>query len=571
MRRQRLSTQLLSLAAGLALFATACGGDDDDEEGSPAESEGEQSTGGELVLGAEQWAVCINPITQCSNSSWLTWTVLHHVLPKLYEVTTDGTYVPTTVLDGEAELSGEGTDNGDGPFTVSFTLSDDAVWEDGEPMTSSDIKFTWDARMNTTGVLTTAGYDQIESIDDSDPKVAEVTYERPYAAWRDLFGGGSEYVLKEAAFDEGQVDLADEMAGEIPFSGGPFTLESWSPEELTLVRNENYWDDERMPLVDSVKMVPLEDTEAEITSLRSGEVMAIYPQPTPGMVDELGDMNYEVGFGGTYEALWFNLQSRLAPDSVLHDPEVREALLYAFDRDTFLEEVVQPDVPETEMNQCAAWVPTIGEWCDAADFEDVTYDPDKVAELLEEAGWEKGGDGIYAKDGKRLSFTFQTVAGNQRREDIQAIAIPQLEEMGIEVTQDNYDADTLFEQKLPQMQSELALYAFVASPDPTVATLFACENVPSEDNDFSGQNFSGWCNEDASGLIRQADQAVDDTERLDLTHEIGDVAREDAVLLPLWQLPLITAWDGESVEGPVGEFNSTPQGGFGNIYDWSVK
>ncbi len=56
-------------------------------------------------------------------------------------------------------------------------------------------------------------------------------------------------------------------------------------------------------------------------------------------------------------------------------------------------------------------------WCDNTDFADATFDPAKVAEILEGAGWAKGSDGIYAKDGQRLSDAVaRPCAGNARRE-----------------------------------------------------------------------------------------------------------------------------------------------------------
>jgi peptide/nickel transport system substrate-binding protein len=240
------------------------------------------------------------------------------------------------------------------------------------------------------------------------------------------------------------------------------------------------------------------------------------------------------------------------------------------DRQAILDEIILPNFPETELLNCGGWVPTVGEWCDQTDFEDATYDPDLVASILEDAGWAKGDDGVYAKDGQRLSLTWQTVAGNARREAIQALVIPELAELGIEVRADNSDADTLFQVRLPQLDTEVALYAQVASPDPTVTTLFACENIPSEENDFSGQNGSGWCDEDATALMHQADQTVDPDARLELTRQIGDAIREQAVWFPFYQLPLITAWRTDLVAGPVGEYTDSPLSGFWNVYDWSV-
>jgi peptide/nickel transport system substrate-binding protein len=322
-----------------------------------------------------------------------------------------------------------------------------------------------------------------------------------------------------------------------------------------------------------VNVVLLADTETQVNALLAGEVAAIYPQPAPGIVDSLESddaVEFDFGAGTQFEGLWFNQASLLNEDTPLKDPAVREALLHAVDRQAILDEVILPNFPETELLNCGGWVPTVGEWCDQTDFEDATYDPDLVASLLEEAGWAQGGDGIYAKDGQRLSITWQTVAGNARREAIQALIIPELEELGIEVTADNSDADTLFQVRLPQLDTEMALYAQVASPDPTVTTLFACENIPSEANDFSGQNGSGWCDEDATELMHQADRTVDPDARLELTRQIGDAIREQAVWLPFYQLPLITAWRTDLVTGPVGEFTDSPLSGFWNVYDWSV-
>jgi peptide/nickel transport system substrate-binding protein len=568
-RRQRRSFRLLALILGVSLLAAACGGDDDDDADGAAEETGdEEATGGDLVLAAEQWPECLNPITQCSNAAWLNWTVLDHVLPKLMEVNPEGEFVPSPVLDGEPELSGEGTDSGEGPFTVTYTIAEDAQWDDGTPITSTDIKFTWETYSETTGVVSTAGYDQITDIDDSDPKTAVVTYEAPYAAWADRFGG-TDYFWKADAFES--ANIADELATEFTFSGAPWILDSWSTEEAVLVPNENYWDEERQPLVDSVTFLPFEDTESEIAALRNGQVMAATPQPTPGIMDEIGDLASEVGFASQYEEVWFNQGSLLNPDTPLKDPAVREALAYAIDRQTALEEIVQPDIPETEQLQCSGWVPGIGEWCDTTDWEDVTYDPDHAADVLDEAGWVEGSDGIREKDGQRLSITWQTVEGNQRREDVQNLVIPQLAEIGIEVTPDNSDPGTLFEERLPQMQSEIMLYAWVTTPDPTVSDWAHCDQIPSAENEFSGQNNIGWCNQEASDLMIESDQAVDPDERLGLIQQVGDAMREDYIALPLWPLPVLTIWDDERLGGAVGEWNTTPYQGFGNIFDWSVE
>jgi peptide/nickel transport system substrate-binding protein len=577
---------------GVSLLAAACGDDDDDgDAGDTSTTEAPDSggnAGGTITLGAEQFPECLNPITACANSSWMHWAVDEHVLPRLMELTPEGEYVPSPLLDGEPELAGDGIDDSGDPFTVTYTLHPDAAWSTGEPITCTDVAFTWQATLDSTGTLTTVGFDTIESIEatDDEDKVCQITFSEPYAAWADIMGSSSQYVLSAANSEVGAdfdiadpdafpVDIANELNTEIPYSGSSFVLEEFDAAggEATFVRNDTFWDEERTALLDGFTMVALADQETELNALLAGEVAAIYPQPAPGIADTLegGDtVEFQFGAGTTFEGLWFNQASQLNPDSALNDLAVREALLYAVNRDEILAEVITPSFPETEILNCGGWVPTVGEWCDNTDFADATFDPELVASTLEEGGWALGSDGVYAKDGQRLSITWQTVAGNARREQIQSLVIPALAELGIELVVDNSDADTLFQVRLPQMDTELALYAQVASPDPSVTTIFACENIPTPENEFSGQNNTGWCNEEATELMIQSDQTPDEAERLELIQQVGDFVREDVVWLPMYQLPLITAWDTALVEGPVGEFTDSPLSGFFNVYDWSV-
>jgi len=587
---RRWSAKLLTAALGLTLVAAACGGDDNNAGGGGGSSTtieaGNGSTtttggstdagtpGGDLTIGAEQFPECLNPITQCANSSWMHWAVDAHVLPRLMELDEDGNFRPSPVLDGDPVLAGEGVDDGStDPFTVTYTLNPDAVWDDGTPITCDDVSFTEDAELGTAGAVSTVGYDKITDVSAGDAdNTCVLTFSEPFADWQDLFGGNSSYVLKAAAFSS--PDVSSEMADELTFSGGPFKLDSFDAAggQAVLVRNDAYWDADRVPLLDSVTVVLQADSETELNALLAGEVAAIYPQPSPGIVDTFnsGDnVQFQFGAGLTYEGLWFNENSLHAGSSqVLGDLAVREAMLHAVNRDEIIDQIIHPNFPDTERLDCGGWVPTVGDWCDNTDFSDATFDADQVASILEGDGWAKGADGIYAKDGTRLSFTWQTVAGNARREAIQALVIPELATLGIEVTADNSDADTLFQTRLPHLDTEMALYAQTASPDPSVTSIFACENIPSEANEFAGQDSVSWCNQDATDLMHQSDQTPNPDDRVDLIHQVGDLVRSDAVWLPFYQLPLITAWDTSLVDGPVGTFTSSPYSGFENMYDW---
>ena len=60
---------------------------------------------GQIVIGAEQWPECLNPITECANSSWMVWTSAFKVLPAVWNTTGEGTYVPSELVTGEPEVT----------------------------------------------------------------------------------------------------------------------------------------------------------------------------------------------------------------------------------------------------------------------------------------------------------------------------------------------------------------------------------------------------------------------------------------------------------------------------------
>src|SRR5690606_10516486 len=100
--------------------------------------------------------------------------------------------------------------------------------------------------------------------------------------------------------------------------------------------------------------------------------------------------------------------------------------------------------------------------------------------------------------------------GNTRRENTQAYLIPLLAEAGFNVVADNCDAACFFQQRLPALDYDLAMYISTAPPDPSYLTAsFTCGQIPTEDNGYVGQNSQGWCNEDASAALEAADQSVD--------------------------------------------------------------
>ncbi len=158
--------------------------------------------------------------------------------------------------------------------------------------------------------------------------------------------------------------------------------------------------------------------------------------------------------------------------------------------------------------------------------------------------------------------------GNKRREDAQALMIPDLATKGFKVVADNADDATVFQKRLPALDYDLAMYVGTVTPDPTVTAVAACDRIPSAANNHQGQNFTGWCNQAATALMRQSDRELDETKRIEDIRKIGQYLVDDSVLLPLYQFSNVAAWRSDELGGPVGADASSYRGVFNNLNQW---
>ena len=576
----------LLLAA--ALIAAACGGSTDGQaadsggatepavttagaaDPAPAPAEPDlYRPGGEIVLAVEQWPECLNPLTSCDNATWLSWSVLVHVLPRLMEFDVNNNIRASPVLVEAPTVGNRGAVlNDDGTLMITYRLNPEARWSDGTPMTSTDVWFTWRAIIDTEGSLNTIGYDLITDVNHDDPHTAIITFSEPYAPWRELFGGLDGF-LPAHAFD-GETDISGHWNDSIPISGGPWRQESWSQEQHILVPNENYWVPARMPLVGRVVMVPREDTDTEIVALQTGEAMAALPQPFPGAKERLAPpLAFVAGAGTFIEGLWIN---QAAPDRDFEiTKNVRQALAYALDRERIADVALGPIIDDPVVLQCAGWNPAFGDWC-ADDFAGYRQDMDAVERLLTADGWTRPDpQGLWVNaEGVELVLQWNTVAGNKRREDVQALVVEMTRPYGIGWEIINYDAGELFQNRLPTMNfGPVALFANSTTADPSVSAFYDIDGIPSEENGFSGQNFTAYASQRASDLAFAIDAEIDEVVRLEIVRELGTLLAEDVPWIPLYVLPNLLAWNPEVLKGP-GRWASSVYGGFYDLYNWTV-
>jgi peptide/nickel transport system substrate-binding protein len=532
----RRSKRLVALVAGVSLVAAACGGDDDDDTAT-TDAPSEETSGAETTT------------AETSGS----------------ETTTADTSATTEADAGAESAEGGGeAPSGDTVMTVTVNLNPDAVWEDGSPITVADLECTWQANLNTPGAIQTAGYDQISSVEQGESeKQAIINYTSVYGPYKTLFN----VIIKKAAVADCN-DISGDFSTELPISGRPVMIDSWSESQSVLVPNPNYWGDDTM-VAEQFVMVPQTDTDTEIASIKAGQVDYIYPQFGDALGTALQDENItlDIQSGGDYEAIYFQMDP--ARGGPFADDDYRAAFSMSIDRQSLFDQIYGPIFAsagaEGALLNCGPIVE--GPYCPDDAFQN-TYDPAAAEQILTDAGWEKDGSGMWAKDGVVPEVRWMVNAGNARRENTQDYLIPLLAQAGFNVVADNCEAECVFQQRLPSLDFDMAMYISTAPPDPTYLTpAFTCDNIPSEENANQGQNSSGWCNEEASDALHQADVTADQADREELVKSALRAMDTDHVLLPLVNYPKSGAWRSDQVGGPL-DGETANYRAFSNFHLW---
>jgi peptide/nickel transport system substrate-binding protein len=469
--RSGLVVGLLSVA----LVAAACSSSGRKGATGPgtAAPTGAAKQGGSLVLSAEQEPDCMDWIGSCAGQAWGVWTVETNTMPRAYDYTNAG-YAPSPLLTGEAALKASSLQ------VVTYHIDPKAVWSDGQAITSTDFKYTWDQIAHGQDILDTTGYADIASVDDSDPHTAVVTFSRTYADWKNLFGGN--YGVLPSHLLQGK-DRDAVMKNGYTFSGGPWKLDHWNKgSDLELVPNPAYWG--KKPNLASVTFKIATDTAAEQKLFESGQIDAYYPQAQPGGESVKGTPNtyFDAVTSLAYEGVFFNVDR--AP---LNSRAVRQALGYATDRNALVTQLfgaIQPGVTPIQ----SFYTPAFGA-AYSAPFAKYHHDLGMVDQLMKGDGWARGGDGVWAKGGAKAAIDVKLTTGNKRRQLTAEILRNQWQQAGFQLTVTPESAGVLFGKDFSSGNFQAAIATSTPTDnDPGECNLWCSSNIPSAANGNSGQD-----------------------------------------------------------------------------------
>lgn len=502
----------LSVAASLGLEASA--------ENSPvvfARNQKSADGGQQIIVGLTQEPTKFNPL---GTRIEVDEAVHYQLFDLLWQVDEAGQYSP--VLASEVPTLENGGISEDG-LTWTVKLRDDVLWHDGEPFSAEDVKFSWELVMREDFIpRTRQGHDRVETFEVVSPTEIAWTMSEPYAPYLAIWALSPivpKHVL-EGAENPNEGDFYNNPVGTGAFKWG----ERVSGDHITLVANPDYFGEG--PFVDTLVFKYIPDTTVFFTQFKTGEIDHTGIQGITAEhhaeAMELEDRQIHGGPSSSIEFIAFNLSR-----PQFQDIAVRQAMYYATDKTSIINDIYYGLPLETESYLYEQ------SWAFNPDLPAHEYNPDRANEILEEAGWTMGADGVREKDGVQLAFTNSTTVGNKVREQTQAYLQQTWSEVGIAMEIHNLPGAVIWGDYYYQSEFDSLMignvYGVGADPDPTLA--FHSKSPQGT----HGTNVLYINDPDLDALLEEGVATLDPEARGEIYRNIQGLFRENLYLLPVFQ------------------------------------
>jgi peptide/nickel transport system substrate-binding protein len=437
----------------------------------------------------------------------------------------NGLAVPEDLPDGKKGIA------------ITIKLHPKASWGDGTPVTADDVIFTWEVGKHPkSGVGSTEGFKRILKIDVKDPKtvvlhVDRITFDYNSMNGLDLLPAHLERAKFADPVEYRHRTTFDSDTTNRGLYFGPYRIsEVVSGSHVTLVPNETWYG--QKPYFKRIVVRVIENTAALEANLRSGGIDYIAGELGVSLDQALAlekrqkdkfDFIYKAGL--VYEHVDLNLDNPL-----LQDQRVRQALLYGLDRAAISKQLFEGKQPVANSSVSPL------DWVAAKDIPTYGHDPKKAAALLDAAGWSvmRGGFRHNAK-GERLSFEIMTTAGNRSRELVEQVLQSQWRALGIDVRIRNEPARVFFGQTMTQRKfPAMGMYAWISSPENVPRTTLYSKEIPTADNNWSGQNYPGFRNAEMDALIDKIEVELGREKRRAMWRRIQEIYATELPVLPLY-------------------------------------
>lgn len=464
--------------------------------------------------------------------------------------------------NGKAEtFKGE---DGKTRIRATYTIKDDIFWGDGTPLTTKDVVFAYDVGKHPqsgvgNGDLFTK---TIESVTAKNDKSFIIVFSKEICDFAPI---GDFYALpahlEEKIFKEDPVNYKNRTLYNTDSTNpglywGPYVIEKVESGSAITVGRNKHWKG-KAPAFDKITFRTIENSAALSANLLSGEIdyiageLGLSLDQAIAFERRLPPGKFKVVYKPslTFEHIDFNLD--LAPFT---DIRLRQALMHGMDRDGINKALFDGRQPValSDINP----LDTVY----TADVKTYPHDIAAAEKLLDEAGWKKGEDGLRYNDKKeRLTVVLATTAGNKSRETIQQAIQADWKKIGVTTVIENEPARVLFGDTMRERKFKGGvMYAWMSAPRNIPKTTLHSTMVPSKENNYAGQNYTGYKNAEMDKILDDLETVCETDKNLALWHRLQQKYAEELPALPLYYRAdsfFIPAWLA-GVE-PTGHLNPT--------------
>jgi peptide/nickel transport system substrate-binding protein len=398
-------------------------------------------------------------------------------------------------------------------LTYVFHLRQGVKFHDGRPLSSADVKFTFDSILDGTVKTPKRGaFRMVTAVETPDDSTVVFHLREPYASFLwNLTKPGVGIVPRRSG---------PEIAQK-PIGTGPFQfVNAITDQEIVLERNSSYFGDAGEAAgvrgnVERVRFRIVPDALVRALELRKGSADVAINSLSPDMVVTLAKERGIVADeqpGTTIAYVGFNLE-----DPILSHREVRQALAYATDRATLIKYLMRGQA------RAAGSLLPPNHWAYDPDVRQYEFDPARAEQLLDAAGFKRGAGGV------RFRLEFKTSTEEYSRLLSEAIA-DEWQRVGVAVELRPLEFATFYAD-LQRGSFQVSAQRWVGgNNDPDIfESVFSSKKIPP-----NGSNRGHYRNPQLDALIDQARLEMDREKRKALLWEIQGIVAEDEPYINLW-------------------------------------
>jgi peptide/nickel transport system substrate-binding protein len=443
-------------------------------------------------------------------------------------------------------------------ISITWKIKPGILWSDGTPLTAEDAVFTAEYCLEPKlGCSSATEYADIESVEALDDLTVRLNFTVPKPFPYGPFVTQRGAVIQKAQFEDCVGAKAQQCTEENfnPIGTGAYKVEDFRANDVIVYQiNENYRDPNKPFFKEVVIKGGGDAASAARAVLETGEAdFAWNLQVEPEILNTMkraGMGKVVTSYGAYVEHLAVNLtdpdpalgenRSKWTPDNrfphpFLSDPVVRRALSLAIDRSILVQvgygEAGQPFC--NVVSNPAIYVSTANDECLVQNIE-------LANQILDEAGWERGPDGIREKNGVRLSIQYQA-STNSVRQGTQALIKQMWEQIGVETELRNIESAVFFGNDPGSPNTYGKFYADIEmytnplnSPDPELyMATYACSEIADESNQWLGNNRGRYCSEEYDELVAELAVTAKVDDRAELVKKMNDMLVQDYIIIPL--------------------------------------